>query len=257
MRGLSSGPPFAVYVLCATPRSGSTLLCGLLAATGAAGRPNSFFRAEDLRGWAEAWGLPPGLDPESAEFDRAYLPAMEREGRAGTGVFGLRIMWESLPEAACRLDRALGPSGDLPRRVEQAFGPALFVHLSRRDKVAQAVSRLRAEQSGVWHRAPDGTILESTGPAAPLRYDPDRIAELAAGLERDDAAWQGFFAAHGLHPLRLAYEDVSADPRAALGALLGALGLDPGLAGRVPIGTARLADATSADWIARFRRDRP
>ena len=31
------------YVLCTSPRSGSTLLCKLLAATGVAGNPDSYF----------------------------------------------------------------------------------------------------------------------------------------------------------------------------------------------------------------------
>jgi trehalose 2-sulfotransferase len=31
------------YVVCATPRSGSTLLCALLAGTGVAGRPEEYF----------------------------------------------------------------------------------------------------------------------------------------------------------------------------------------------------------------------
>ena len=37
--------PFFFYLVCATPRSGSTLLCHALAATGVAGRPEEFFEA--------------------------------------------------------------------------------------------------------------------------------------------------------------------------------------------------------------------
>ena len=39
------------YALCATPRSGSTLLCDLLADTGVAGRPDSFFRPQAIAEW--------------------------------------------------------------------------------------------------------------------------------------------------------------------------------------------------------------
>jgi LPS sulfotransferase NodH len=249
--------PPAAYILCATPRSGSTLLCEMLAATGLAGRPNSFFRTQDIPYWAAAWGVPPSLDPESADFDRAYLAAMLREGAAGTGVFGLRLMHESLPEASRRLDRALGHPRDVAQQFEAAFGPTLFIHLSRRDKLAQAVSRVRAEQSGVWHQANDGAVLESTGPSQPFRYDPARIATLLADLERDDRAWTDFFAARRIAPLRLVYEEVSQDPRAALAAILSALHLDPAAAERTPVRTARLADATSALWTRRFLSDHP
>jgi len=48
----------AAYIICGTPRSGSTLLCGYLAATGAAGDPDSFFRTQSIDWWARYWGLP-------------------------------------------------------------------------------------------------------------------------------------------------------------------------------------------------------
>jgi trehalose 2-sulfotransferase len=35
-------------LICAAPRSGSTLLCGLLRSTGAASRPQPYFRKDDL-----------------------------------------------------------------------------------------------------------------------------------------------------------------------------------------------------------------
>ncbi|MEI2809525.1 MAG: Stf0 family sulfotransferase [Nocardioides sp.] len=46
------------YVLCGTPRTGSTLLCGLLSSTGVLGRPESYFREPDERAWAERLGVP-------------------------------------------------------------------------------------------------------------------------------------------------------------------------------------------------------
>jgi LPS sulfotransferase NodH len=41
------------YLICATtPRTGSSLLCGLLDSTGIAGHPESYFRRQDEREWA-------------------------------------------------------------------------------------------------------------------------------------------------------------------------------------------------------------
>lgn len=247
--------PFASYVLCGTPRSGSTLLCGMLEASGVAGRPASFFRREDVADWARAWGLPQDLGPDAPGFDRAYLDAMRREGSAGTGMFGLRLMAGSLDEAARRLNRALGRDLGAVQALEAAFGPVLFVHLSRRDTVAQAVSLARAEQSGIWHRRADGSVLEGGAAARPTAYDRARIAALAGELRRDEAAWGAVFGSGSIRPLRLAYEDVAAEPRAALARVLDALGLDPGAARGVPVGTARLADADSRAWARRFREE--
>ena len=46
--------PKASYLVCASPRSGTELLCRGLAGTGVAGRPQEYFLAEDpakLPGW--------------------------------------------------------------------------------------------------------------------------------------------------------------------------------------------------------------
>ncbi|MEO1275711.1 MAG: Stf0 family sulfotransferase [Pseudomonadota bacterium] len=45
------------YVICTAPRSGSTLLCHLLRATGVAGWPGSHFHRPSLTGWLDAYGL--------------------------------------------------------------------------------------------------------------------------------------------------------------------------------------------------------
>ena len=246
---------FTAYVLCGTPRSGSTLLCEMLGATGLAGRPNSFFRPVDILGWADAWGVPHPQDIDGPDFDRDYLSAMQREGSAGTGVFGLRLMWDSLAEASRRLDRALAAERDIALNLEAAFGPTLYVHVSRHDKVAQAVSRTRAEQSGIWHLAADGTVLEGAGSAQPVSYDGARVAELVRQLQSDEASWSAFFRERGISPLRLVYEDVTADPNAALASILAALGLDPEAARGTPVKTARMADEESRLWTDRFRQE--
>ncbi|WP_176556115.1 Stf0 family sulfotransferase [Rubellimicrobium rubrum] len=247
--------PVTSYVLCGTPRSGSTLLCGMLAASGVAGRPNSYFRPEDVVDWAAAWGVPQPHDLNSADFECAYLEAMRREGRAGTGVFGLRLMWDSVAEAGRRLNRALGADRDIGQAIEAAFGPTLYVHVSRKDKVAQAVSLVRAEQSGFWHLAADGTVLEGEETPRPVSYDRARLGEVTERLRTDDAAWVAFFQERRIRPLRLVYETASADPIAALAKVLAALGLDPELARHVAVPTARMADEVSREWTQRFHKE--
>src|SRR3954465_13234856 len=116
-------------MICSTPRSGSTLLCRMLSATNVAGAPNSYFLRADI--WADRWGVPHPNGIEVAEFDRAYLSAMLREGRAGAGVFALRIMWPSMPDALRRLRRIHPSSGNDLAQLTSAFGPILFIHLSR------------------------------------------------------------------------------------------------------------------------------
>lgn len=248
-------PILTSYVLCGTPRSGSTLLCEMLGATGVAGRPHSYLRKEDIADWAEAWAAKHPRSIHGPGFERAYLSAMRREGTAGTGVFGLRLMWESVGEASNRLNRALGTDQDISRSLEAAFGPTLYVHVSRDNKIAQAVSRVRAEQSGIWHRSADGSVLEGAEVAQPVSYDGARTAELVRQLQSDDEAWSNFFEERRIRPLRLVYETVTADPHAAVESILSALGLDPDIARRIPVRTAKLADGESTLWVERFRQE--
>lgn len=243
------------YILCATPRSGSTLLCDLLAETGVAGRPNSFFRQEDMREWAEYWGLSPADLDDPPTFSRAYVAAMIEEGKGGTEVFGLRLMWASVAAASQSLDRLHPGLPDIPARFESAFGPTLYVHLSRQDKISQAVSRLQAEQSGLWHLGADGIERERTAPPGPSFYDAARLSFLVKELHADDSAWEAFFVEHGITPLRLVFETIVKAPRDALATILSALGRDPQIARSVVPRTAKLSNATSREWAERFRRE--
>jgi Stf0 sulphotransferase len=48
------------YFICASPKTGSTLLCGLPADTGRAGKPESYFRLKGEPSYAESWPVPMG-----------------------------------------------------------------------------------------------------------------------------------------------------------------------------------------------------
>lgn len=243
------------YLLCATPRSGTTLLCDLLGETGQAGRPQSYYRRQDILRRAKGWGLRPDDFADPAAFDRAYLTAVLEEGAGGTGIFGMRMMWGTLAELSERLGplyaHAVGRA-----LLEEIFGPLIHVHVSRQDKVAQAISLLKAEQSGLWHVGADGSDRQRTAPSAPVGYDADRIAELLSELEHDDAAWEGFFAQYQITPIRIEYEALAKSPRTELRKLLVALSRPEAVADEVMVQTSKMADAESGAWAARFRQER-
>ena len=131
-----------------------------------------------------------------------------------------------------------------------------YIHLSRQDKIAQAISRLKAQQSGLWHRFADGTERERTAPPQEPDYDYDGLAGLAAEAEADDRAWLDWFERHRIEPVRVTYEQLSAAPSATLAKLLTALGRDASIADSIEVRTARLADATSLEWARRFAAER-
>lgn len=232
-------------LICATPRSGSTLLCGLLRSTGVAGRPESYFRTEGLDEYADLWAVPRAAD---GVVDSAYVRAAVAAGSTSNGVFGARIMWGTMTELTDSL-RSTG-DGRTASDVEllaEAFGRARFVHLRRADTVAQAVSWARAEQTHVWH--PGERV--APGGQEP-HFDRDLIGRLVDTITEHEAAWQAWFADRGLVAHEIAYEDLVADPIGVTRGVLDFLGLDLPSGGTIAVRDRRQADDVNVDWIARY-----
>ena len=240
------------YVICTTPRSGSTLLCELLAATRVAGRPGSHFHAPSLDEWLKDYGLDGERFASRREALRAVLDAARVRGTGDTGMFGLRMQRGSFAHFMQQLDVLHPDRTSDVARIEAAFGPTLFVHLSRLDRLGQAISRVRAEQTGLWHRRADGTELERLAPPREPCYDAEAIARHMADLSALDGAWEDWFAREGIEPLRIGYDALAADPQGVLADLLDVLGLGRAHAQGIEPPTAQLADAMSREWRARF-----
>lgn len=234
------------YILCTAPRSGSTLLCSLLRASGVAGVPESYFHRDSVADWAQELDLP-GDSPLSRVLATALAT-----GDGGTGVFGLRLQRTSVPFLMTQLTGLYPEAGSDAARMAAAFGTPVYVHLRRGDLLGQAISRVRAEQSGLWHRAADGSELERLAPPAEPFYDRAALTAALAEAERLNAGWHDWFAAEGIEPLRVTYEELSAGPGAVLARILAFIGADPTKAHGVQPGTATLADALSEAWRARF-----
>ena len=239
------------YILATAPRSGSTLLCTLLAATGQAGAPDSHVHHPSVARWAEALGMQIAPDDDSLSSLRRVLEAVRIAGEGGTGMFGLRLQRHSMPYLMAQLDR-LHPGLSESARLSAAFDNPRYLHLRRGDELGQAISLVRAQQTGLWHRAADGSELERLAPPAEPRYDRDALSAALAESQALNAGWEAWFRAEGVVPLSLTYEELARDPGAVLARVLDFLGLDPAMAEGVEPGTQKLADAVSDSWRARY-----
>jgi len=175
------------------------------------------------------------------------------EGSLDTGMFGLRLQRHSFDFFTQKLAVLhAGFSSDV-QRLRAAFGHMSFIYLSRQNKVEQAVSLVKAEQTGLWHVAPDGRELERLAPPRDPEYDPDQIRAAFDQLTAYDRDWQSWFEAEKIEPLRITYEMLSRDPIDTLRKVLDHLGLDRGASNGMKPEVAKLADDTNRDWTARFR----
>lgn len=274
------------YLVCATPRSGSTLLCELLRATGRAGRPLEHFEVlrhsglprqprEYFQGDAgdRVLSLLPPLLPgqPSTEPPADWWDRIAREGATENRVWGGKLMWGHVPDLLERVHELPDLAGaDLDTAVRRLLGDPTMVFITRADKVAQAVSLWRAVQTQRWRASSGATSTtpgaksttpgaeSTTPPGAESRtpvYDFAGIDHLVRQLTDDETAWSAWFKRTGRRPLHLAYEEeIEPDPPAAAARVLRALGLpDEG----VPAPElSRQRDALSTDWIARYWADR-
>lgn len=245
------------YVLCSNPRSGTTLLCDMLEQTGVAGRPNSFFREKSLLDWCKHWKIAGPVDPKNAGFTQRYFDAMIKEGRALTPVFGLRLMGPDLNFAGSWLARRHPDQTTDCVRFEAAFGPLRYIHLSRRDKLAEAVSYMRAEQSGLWHQNADGSDKERIDPDGSDGFDGAALRARMIELRGLDDAWEHWFSQQDITPLRITYETLAESPQDVLAQVLDHIGQDSTIATSITPGLRKLADGTSADWMRRYRQIYP
>jgi LPS sulfotransferase NodH len=243
------------YIICTSPRSGSTLLCKLLAATGVAGNPDSYFHRPSISGWLADLGL--AQDPRAPQrelLDVIFRTAIAK-GTVDTEIFGLRLQRQSFDFFTEKLAVLHPRHSNHVERFQAAFGRTLFVHLTRRDKVAQAVSYVKARQTGLWHAAPDGTELERLSPPQEPTYDASEIQTRVEEMTAHDGNWEHWFAASEIDPLRITYEELSAGPTETTRGMLNHLGLDREAADGIEPTVAKLADDTNRDWAARFRSE--
>lgn len=250
------------YLVCASQRSGSTLLVESLAATGVAGNPQEFFQyypssslAPQPREWfagvddPEVLTLLAPTDPgtvdkrDSDEWRTDVLTG----GRSANGVWGGKLMWNQTP---LLIARSRVGDGTLRTALRWFFDGAdpVCVHVYRTDIVAQAVSMWRAVQTRIWRDdgahpdADDGAIYHARG-----------IAHLAALLADEERRWREWFVAEQITPIEIEFRDLVVDPTARTAEVLRALGQDPTLAPPPPLKPQ--SNSRSKEWAQRYRDD--
>lgn len=213
--------PEISYIICTTPRSGSTLLCEALWRTGLAGRPQ-----ENFLYWHLAAHNPDGLKSATAQPwllpPDAYMRKLFEAGSTANGVFGVKIMGLYFDVVINQLrPLAPAPHGAAADILASVLPKVHYIYLRRRDKVRQAVSWVKALQTDHWHDAYQGDVAARPDDASPqglqshreqgqgkrLVYDFDQLMHYHGALLAQEERWEAFFQAAALQPYRVFYED--------------------------------------------------
>ena len=120
--------------------------------------------------------------------------------------------------------------------------PVRWVHIRRNDILRQAVSLIRARQTGAW---------SSTARARkPPHFDRDGITSAIDELRRSEVGWSALFAAQGVEPIEVVYEVLAANYQSEVDRVAGELGLPAAEIPSPPL--ARQADELSEEWVSRY-----
>jgi trehalose 2-sulfotransferase len=219
--------PRVSYMVCSVPRSGSSLLCALLAGTGIAGAPAEFFHPDKMAALRERW--------ETPDLD-GYVRELLARKTSPNGVFGVKAHWGQYDPLFAGRD---------PRTV---FPDARIVFITRRDRLRQSISWVRALQTRKWADQ-DRPRVER-----PAVFDADHITRKLGRIEREEKFWESLFARHGITPQRVEYEDFIGAQEDTLRAVLESLDVEiPAVLDLPAPRLGRQADELSDEWAARYR----
>ncbi|HEX9040422.1 MAG TPA: Stf0 family sulfotransferase [Trebonia sp.] len=249
------------YLVCASQRSGTELLCRGLAATGVAGRPQEYFLAEDpakLPDWG-FWEEGPYAAGHDVGGRESYLALVYRLGTTPNGVFGAKIHWNCLRWALAKFAELPRFAGlDRVAILRTAFPDLRVIDVKRRDRVRQAVSWARMAQDGRWVDPVGEPEPLWPPPAGPPRYDYELIAALEALIAESETAWRQLYHELGLTPYQVVYEELSSPGgyEQAIGGVLAHLGLGD-YQGTIPAPrTRRQSNDLNEAWVAAYLADK-
>ena len=236
-----------MYVVASTPRTGSTLLCRALWDTGRIGAPKEYLNPTQVRDWQVRLGGPvarvthralvgplaaiAGRGPWSDRRLRGHLAGIRARRSSEDGWFGIKLHHHHYRHWF----------EDPGRALDAWFPDARWVRVSREDRVGQAISWVRARQTGQWatHRVR----------AREPRYSRRAIEAALRDIERGETGWDRALA--GRSVLHITYEELASDLGTAVGRVFDHLGVARTHPPPRPA-LERQADSESDAWRARF-----
>lgn len=174
-------PELRNYMIVIAGRCGSTWLGRMLQDLGVIGAPNEWFNTQ-------------GLAMMYQKRNATGLADYVQKTAALHPVFGVQIN----PERLLYLEELVD--------LTKTFASFAMIDLRRRDFAAQAFSFARARKSGQWHNV--------KGP--PVDVSDEEVWAMIAYVIRNEQRIDKWYAAQGLTPMRLVYEDILADRNAVI-----------------------------------------
>jgi trehalose 2-sulfotransferase len=230
----SASPPLRKsFIVASSYRCGSTYFCSQLWKTGVLGAPAEYLNMGGGRMLRLV--MERRLEATSPEDYFAKLMACRT---SSNGVFGLKAHYH-------HFERAL----DWCPSMIALLSPVIYIYVSRRDKIAQAVSMARAIQTNRWTSIdPDVETV--------LRYDERLISDCLEEIQQQRLGWLRWFELNAITPFVINYEDLIDNLARVVSSIVKIMDVqgDERHAVRLPH-VEKLGDEINIEWAARFRRE--
>lgn len=225
---VDSPPTATSYLVCSTPRCGSSLMCEALVNSGLAGAPTEFFDDRLKARFCKTWNI---------DSSDQYLAMLLEKKTGPNAVFGAKVHYNQY-SVTFGVDQ-------LPTSL-----PGLrFIWIQRKNVIEQAVSYARAIQTDKWSSVQPGNDREPV-------YQFDQISSLITRVQTEQSNWADFFRRHSIEPLQLSYEEFSGDLIGATFDCLSYLGVRRTAELSIePLTLRKQADPLTAEWIEQFEND--
>jgi LPS sulfotransferase NodH len=202
---------YHLYLICMTPRSGSSFLADMLFKSGHAGHPGEYFNhkllAASLKGLANK-----GVEIRSL---MQYMNWLLRSRSSKNRVVGIKASYfQYKPMKNLGLEEAL-------------LGKPKYIYLHRRNIVRQSVSMYLASKTQFFHSVQQHKA-ETTREKPD--YDNDAMREWVRHIHTQEKGWAEYFEVGAKPYLNIDYDGLTSDPSGTLRRIFEHLGLDPELA---------------------------
>jgi LPS sulfotransferase NodH len=174
------------------PRTGSSLLAADMRSTDALGEPREWFLPQRMGKLSAQWGL------ETNDLDR-YIAGLRQRKSSDNGVVAVKLMVAHLAQ--------LHDAGVLPEQrrfralLDRFDEEPLVIRLLRADKLRQAISLLKARQTGKW-----GVLKKAI---AEPQYDYGELSKIIVQLVKWEAQWERELEESGITPaMDFTYEEL-------------------------------------------------
>ncbi|MDJ0554397.1 MAG: Stf0 family sulfotransferase [Microcoleaceae cyanobacterium MO_207.B10] len=239
-----SSLPIVEYLICITPRSGSSWLTEILSGTKILGNPEEWFNPGNLPGIIQ--NRYPCLDIIE------YFDCIKRTQCTENKVFGMELSFFQHQLLCDALETTKKDSSLSLLNPEKNK----FIYLYRLDLVAQAVSLYRAVETGMFHSAQTNASEKAL---VDFKYSDDRIWHWLIHILQQEFGWQQNFSKKCISPLYLTYEEMWSNPNLTklrlINHILGNLDQINQIDESSSYNHAKIANSKSNEIITKFYQD--